>query len=91
MMMEAEVFMGIICLCVLCILCRTALFSLGTYLLWCRGYIAKMTIVEWQKNPWLQGEEILLLDSENTTTLCGHRLHYDFEMGLVEEKEEKNE
>lgn len=46
---------------------------------------------EWQKNPWLQGEEILLLDSENTTTLCGHRLHYDFEMGLVEEKEEKNE
>lgn len=38
-----------------------------------------------------RGGGVLLLDSENTTTLCGHRLHYDFEMGLVEEKEEKNE
>lgn len=44
----------------------------------------------WQKNPWLQGELILVLDSENSTTLCGYRICYDFEIGLVVEKEEKD-
>lgn len=44
----------------------------------------------WQKNPWLQGGLILVLDSENSTTLCGYRICYDFEIGLVVEKEEKD-
>ena len=44
----------------------------------------------WQRNPWLQGELILLLDADNTAQLCGYDLHYDFELGLVVEKEDKN-
>lgn len=45
----------------------------------------------WQQNPWLQGELIVLLDKNNTTKLCGYQLHYDFDLGLVTEKEEKDE
>ncbi len=44
----------------------------------------------WQQNPWLQGELILVLDSNNTTTLCGYRIYYDFEIGLVVDKEERD-
>ena len=47
-------------------------------------------MAEWQNNPWLQGELILLLDNDNSTHLCGYRLYYDFEVGLVVEKEENN-
>lgn len=43
---------------------------------------------DWQHNPWLQGELIVLLDNNNTANLCGHRLYYDFELGLIVEKEE---
>ncbi len=42
---------------------------------------------DWQHNPWLQGELIVLFDNNNTANLCGHRLYYDFELGLTVEKE----
>lgn len=50
----------------------------------------QIEVAEWQNNPWLQGELILLLDNDNSTHLCGYRLYYDFEVGLVVEKEENN-
>lgn len=45
-------------------------------------------LAAWQQNPWLQGELILLIDTDNTANLCGYCLHYDFDLGLVVEKEE---
>ena len=50
----------------------------------------QIEVAEWQNNPWLQGELILLFDDDNSTHLCGYRLYYDFEVGLVVEKEENN-
>lgn len=45
---------------------------------------------ELQTNSWLQGELIMLLDCNNQATLCGYRLYYDYEIGLVVEKEDKD-
>ncbi len=44
---------------------------------------------EWQKSPWLAGELFLLLDDNYSVNLCGYRLVYDQDLGLLYEKEEK--
>jgi CRISPR-associated endonuclease/helicase Cas3 len=42
---------------------------------------------EWQKSPWLKGELFLILDENCSTNLCGYRLKYDINYGLLCEKE----
>jgi CRISPR-associated endonuclease/helicase Cas3 len=42
---------------------------------------------EWQHSRWLKGELILLLDQDMRAELCGYRLHYDRNYGLICEKE----
>ena len=43
----------------------------------------------WKESAWLKGEEILLLDSNNTVELCGYLLYYDSETGLQYLKREE--
>lgn len=43
---------------------------------------------EWQRSPWLAGELFLILDSDFSATLCGYKLTYDQNMGLIQRKEE---
>lgn len=43
----------------------------------------------WKNSAWLKGEEILLLDSDNTAELCGYNLHYDKNIGLKYQKKEE--
>ncbi len=46
---------------------------------------------QWQMSPWLQGELILMLDSNGCGELNGYTLQYTFEKGLeYERKEEKD-
>lgn len=43
----------------------------------------------WKESAWLKGEEILLLDSDNTAELCGYNLYYDKNVGLKYQKKEE--
>ena len=36
----------------------------------------------WQHSPWLDGQLILVIDEDGTTTLAGYNLHYDSANGL---------
>jgi CRISPR-associated endonuclease/helicase Cas3 len=36
----------------------------------------------WHDSPWISGELFLILDNDNTSTLCGHRLTYTSHDGL---------
>ena len=45
-------------------------------------------LAEWQYSKWLQGELVLLLSEDLTTKLCGFKLKYNKEYGLICEKEE---
>lgn len=42
---------------------------------------------EWQKSHWLKGGLALILDEKYSARLCGYRLTYDQEYGLIYEKE----
>ncbi|MBS3976174.1 MAG: CRISPR-associated helicase Cas3' [Syntrophomonadaceae bacterium] len=46
-------------------------------------------LFEWQKSPWLKGELFLILDENNSANLCGYRLIYDQDLGLICNKEDK--
>ena len=46
---------------------------------------------EWQKSPWLAGELFLLLDEDYSAYLCGYRLTYDPDLGLLYVKEDKSD
>ena len=45
-------------------------------------------LYEWQSSSWLAGELFLILDSELATTLCGYRLSYHRDLGLMHRKED---
>lgn len=45
-------------------------------------------LAEWQYSKWLQGELVLLLSKDLTTKVCGFKLKYNKEYGLMCEKEE---
>lgn len=48
-------------------------------------------LAQWQMSPWLQGELILMLDSDGCGELNGYTLQYTFEKGLeYERKEDKD-
>lgn len=42
---------------------------------------------KWQNSSWLKGELVLILDEMYTAKLCGYRLKYCREYGLIYEKE----
>jgi hypothetical protein len=44
---------------------------------------------EWQKSHWLKGALALILDDKYSARLCGYRLTYDQEYGLIYEKEDR--
>lgn len=44
-------------------------------------------LVVWQDSPWLKGELFLILNDNSTVHLCGFRLTYDSNDGLLYEKE----
>lgn len=44
-------------------------------------------ISSWQASPWLKGQLFLILNHDLETTLCGFRLAYSRELGLLCEKE----
>ncbi len=53
--------------------------------------INRRQLPQWQMSPWLQGELILMLDSDGCGELNGYTLQYTFEKGLeYERKEEKD-
>ncbi|MEG0494245.1 MAG: CRISPR-associated helicase Cas3', partial [Clostridia bacterium] len=37
----------------------------------------------WQQSAWLKGELVLILDTAQSATICGHTIHYDFDLGLL--------
>lgn len=43
----------------------------------------------WQESSWLKGELFLILDEKCSANLCGYRITYDRDEGLLYEKEEK--
>lgn len=43
---------------------------------------------KWQESSWLKGELFLILDDKNSADLCGYRLSYDQDDGLLYEKED---
>jgi CRISPR-associated endonuclease/helicase Cas3 len=43
---------------------------------------------QWQQSPWLKGELFLILGDNGSATLCGYRLSYNQENGLLCEKED---
>lgn len=45
------------------------------------------TDLAWQQSPSLRGQLQLMVDAEGRATVAGHRLRYDAELGLLEEKE----
>lgn len=45
----------------------------------------------WQKCSWIEGEIILLLDTENRTELNGYLIEYSFEKGLICKRKEDEE
>lgn len=45
-------------------------------------------LAQWQMSPWLQGELILMLDSDGRGELNGYTLQYTFEKGLEYERKE---
>ncbi len=65
----------------------------------CKPWIIRQTIEEleranlallskWQDSPMLRGQLFLILDESNTAELCGVRLRYDQNAGLICEKED---
>ena len=44
-------------------------------------------VAAWQRSPWLKGQLFLILHQDLTTTLCGFRLSYQHELGLLCENE----
>lgn len=48
-------------------------------------------IVAWQQSPWLKGMLFLILDEAQRTNLCGFRLRYCQQFGLLREHEGGNE
>ncbi len=46
-------------------------------------------LTKWQESPWLKGMLFLILDKDHKTTLCGYRLAYHRDMGLLCEKEKE--
>lgn len=46
---------------------------------------------QWQMSPWLQGELILMLDSDGCGELNGYTLRYTFEKGLEYERKEERD
>lgn len=44
-------------------------------------------VAAWQQSPWLKGQLFLILHQDLTTTLCGFRLSYQQELGLLCENE----
>lgn len=48
-------------------------------------------IPQWQKSPWLRGSLFLILDANCSTSLCGYRLTYDVNNGLLYQKEEESD
>ena len=47
----------------------------------------KKYLSSWQSSPWISGELFLILDESNSATLCGRRLVYSKENGLIIERE----
>jgi CRISPR-associated endonuclease/helicase Cas3 len=43
-------------------------------------------LCQWQQSPWLKGELFLILDETGAANLCGYRLVYNQEYGLLYEK-----
>jgi CRISPR-associated endonuclease/helicase Cas3 len=59
----------------------------------CVSELEKLNIerlLEWQRSPWLKGELVLLLDENLSAELCGYRLQYSKQRGLVYEKEDQD-
>ncbi|MDR0490490.1 MAG: CRISPR-associated helicase Cas3' [Oscillospiraceae bacterium] len=44
----------------------------------------------WYQSRWLKGVLCLILDEAQEASICGYKLRYDRERGLLTEKEEKN-
>lgn len=49
--------------------------------------VSNQIISSWQASPWLKGQLFLILNHDLETTLCGFRLAYSRELGLLCEKE----
>lgn len=45
-------------------------------------------LYHWQQSPWLNGELVLILDETGAASICGYRLVYNKEEGLLYEKED---
>ncbi|NLY32000.1 MAG: CRISPR-associated helicase Cas3' [Firmicutes bacterium] len=46
-------------------------------------------LLVWQESPWLKGELFLILDENSSAHLCGYKLTYDKNDGLLYEKEDE--
>jgi hypothetical protein len=50
---------------------------------------AEGIVDNWYKSPWLKGSLCLILNETGQTALCGSRIHYDRNIGLIHTREEK--
>lgn len=51
--------------------------------------LSRDRLSEWQGSRWLKGDLFLILDEKLSAALCGYRLTYDQNDGLLYDKEEK--
>ncbi len=48
-------------------------------------------LLAWQESSWLRGELFLILDEDSSAHLCGYKLTYDKNDGLLYEKEDESD